>query len=614
MCGIAGVLYADSSKSVDKSKLQAMTDIFSYRGPDDSGQYVSGSLGIAHRRLSIIGLSTGHQPMADSSNKYWIVFNGEIYNYIELKNDLVKKGYSFNTESDTEVIIYLYIEYGFDCLKYLNGMFAFAIYNEIDQSLFLARDRMGIKPIYYSHTESGFYFASEIKAILEYGDIRGELNTQSIFEYFMFRGVAGPNTMFNQIHSLLPGHYMVVKNNQVNIVKYWDLQATKQDKSLDKVSAMEGIESLLKDAINIRLMSEVPLGTFCSGGIDSSLVTAIAAGIAGNNMNTFSVGFNEENYDESRYAKIVSDKYGTKHHELVLNSDDFTGLLNRSITLNDEPLHFSNSVHILALSEMAKEHVTVVLTGEGADELFLGYPRYFIPELINKFRRLSWVMSPILRLLSKVISDHRLTKLSDYSSFDKELLLMLNSAVNKYDSVERIALNDQSINLDYRKLVSSSLLNYEKTMDMVSIQDQLTYLVSILNRQDKMSMGASVEARVPFIDYRLVEFANSIPSSVKIEKTNTKMLIKNIAEKYLPKELIYRRKSGFGVPLSDWIRDGSGFGKMVKEVLYDTKNDENIDLEYIRNRYKDHMSGKSDMSEIIWTTVNYLLWRNIYSI
>ncbi|WP_316365781.1 asparagine synthase (glutamine-hydrolyzing) [Candidatus Thiodiazotropha sp. CDECU1] len=614
MCGIAGVLYADSSKSVDKSKLQAMTDIFSYRGPDDSGQYVSGSLGIAHRRLSIIGLSTGHQPMTDSSNKYWIVFNGEIYNYLELKKDLVKKGYSFNTESDTEVIIYLYIEYGFDCLKYLNGMFAFAIYNEIDKSLFLARDRMGIKPIYYSHIESGFYFASEIKAILEYGDIRGELNTQSIYEYFMFRGVAGPNTMFSQIHSLLPGHYMVVKNNQVNIVKYWNLQAIKQDKSLDKVSAMEGIESLLKDAINIRLMSEVPLGTFCSGGIDSSLVTAIAAGIAGNNMNTFSVGFNEENYDESRYAKIVSDKYGTKHHELVLNSDDFAGLLNRSITLNDEPLHFSNSVHILALSELAKEHVTVVLTGEGADELFLGYPRYFIPELINKFRRLSWVMSPILRLLSKVISDHRFTKLSDYSSFDKELLLMLNSAVNKYDSVEKIALNDQSINLDYRKHVSSSMMNYEKTMDMVSIQDQLTYLVSILNRQDKMSMGASVEARVPFIDYRLVEFANSIPSSVKIEKTNTKMLIKNIAEKYLPKELIYRRKSGFGVPLSDWIRDGSGFGKMVKEVLYDTKNDENIDLAYVRNRYKDHMSGKSDMSEIIWTTVNYLLWRNIYSI
>ncbi|MFI0416529.1 MAG: asparagine synthase (glutamine-hydrolyzing), partial [Candidatus Thiodiazotropha sp.] len=367
MCGIAGVLYLDSSKAVDNNRLSLMRDVFTYRGPDDSGLYISGSVGLAHRRLSIIGLSTGHQPMSDNTGKYWIVFNGEIYNYKELKIELERKGYKFTTTSDTEVIIYLYKEYGSECVNHLNGMFAFAIYNENEKSLFLARDRMGIKPLYYTKTKEGFYFSSEIKAILEYGDVERRINNRSVYEYFMFRGVAGENTMFENVLSLLPGHYMIIKDSNKKIVRYWNLFDIQKDRTIDRTTALEGIESLLQDAIKIRLMSEVPLGTFCSGGIDSSLVTAIAAGIAGDNMNTFSVGFNEKNYDESEYAKLVSDRYGTKHHELVLNSDEFACLLKRPIMLNDEPLHFSNSIHILALSELAKQSVTVVLTGEGAD-------------------------------------------------------------------------------------------------------------------------------------------------------------------------------------------------------------------------------------------------------
>jgi asparagine synthase (glutamine-hydrolysing) len=614
MCGIAGVLYSDLSRTVEEKQLLAMRDAFIYRGPDDNGLYISGPLGLAHRRLSIIGLSTGHQPMTDSSRKYWIVFNGEIYNYKDLKRDLEKKGYKFNTTSDTEVIIYLYKEYGAKCLDYLNGMFAFAIYNENDKSLFLARDRMGIKPLYYSKTQTGIYFASEIKAILEYGDITSQLNTNSIYEYFMFRGVVGENTMFNNVFSLLPGHYMLIKSGRTEIVKYWDVLNIQKDHTIDHTAAIEGIESILKDAIKIRMMSEVPLGTFCSGGIDSSLVTAIAARHSGDNMNTFSVGFNEKNYDESKYAKSVSQKYGTTHHELVLNSEEFSSLITRCIMLNDEPLHFSNSIHILALSQLAKQTVTVVLTGEGADELFLGYPRYLIPEFLNKFRGLSWFTSPLLKMLATILPDHRLKKLSYYSSIKNEALIKLNSAVNQKDIVDRVIASGGTKDLDYRKYVATSLMNHEKTMDMVSLQDQLTYLVSILIRQDKMSMGASVEARVPFLDYRLVEFANSIPSSVKIEKTNTKMLIKMIAEKYLPKELIYRRKSGFGVPISSWIKDGAGFGKLVKDVIYDAKSDENINLQYVRDHYQKHIAGKSDASDLIWTTVNYLLWRDIYNI
>ncbi|MES9969199.1 MAG: asparagine synthase (glutamine-hydrolyzing) [Candidatus Thiodiazotropha sp.] len=614
MCGIAGVLYFDPSMTVDERRLSAMRDVFEYRGPDDNGLYLSGSIGLAHRRLSIIGLSTGHQPMSDSSGQLRIVFNGEIYNYKILKNELEKKGYTFATESDTEVIIYLYREYGQECVHHLNGMFAFAIFNENDKSLFLARDRMGIKPLYYSKTKQGFSFASEIKSILKYGLPDTVLNNQSIYEYFMFRGVTGENTMFNDVFSLLPGHCMLVKNGEITTHAYWNLLDIEKDHTIDASGAMEGIEFLLKDAIKIRLMSEVPLGAFCSGGIDSSLVTAIAAGIAGDNMNTFSVGFNEGDYDESKYAKLVSDKYQTKHHELVLNSTEFSDLLSKCIKLNDEPLHFSNSVHIFALSELAKQYVTVVLTGEGADELFLGYPRYLIPQLLSKIAKVSWISRPLLKILTSLTSDHRAKKLSYFSNLSREELIMLNSAVNQKDIVNSALKNSGIRDIDYRKSVTESLLNMEKTMDMVSIQDQMTYLVSILNRQDKMSMGASIEARVPFIDYRLVEFANSVPASVKIEKANTKMLIKKIAEKYLPNELIYRRKSGFGVPISNWIRDEKGFGKMVKEVLFDTTGEENLNLQYVREQYHSHIQGRTDSSELIWTAVNYLLWRDIYSL
>jgi asparagine synthase (glutamine-hydrolysing) len=591
-----------------------MRDVFKYRGPDDYGLYVSGSLGLAHRRLSIVGLATGHQPMADSSQKYWIVFNGEIYNYKELKLELENKGYTFKTTSDTEVIIYLYKEHGTECLEYLNGMFAFAIFNENDRSLFLARDRMGIKPLYYSKNSDGFYFSSEIKSILEYGEIPTKIHSRSIYEYFMFRGVVGENTMFDNVFSLLPGHYMMIKNNQTRIVKYWDILSIEKNHSIDQATAIEGIEALLRDAIKIRLMSEVPLGAFCSGGIDSSLVTAIAAEFAGDNMNTYSVGFNEKDYDESKYAKSVSEQYGTKHHELVLSSDEFASLLKRSISLNDEPLHFSNSIHILALSELAKNDVTVVLTGEGADELFLGYPRYLIPQMLNKMRGVTWLAMPFLKVLSAITSDHRVKKLLYYSTLKNSEAIMLNSAVNQSDVVNSVVNDKKLTELVYRNNVTESVMNYEKMMDRVSLQDQLTYLVSILNRQDKMSMGASVEARVPFIDYRLVEFANSIPSSVKIEKANTKMLIKKLAEKYLPKELIYRRKSGFGVPVASWIKDEHGFGKLVKDVIFDTRKDETINLNYVRDSYKKHMAGQADASDILWTTVNYLLWRDIYNV
>ncbi|MCU7930684.1 MAG: asparagine synthase (glutamine-hydrolyzing) [Candidatus Thiodiazotropha sp. (ex Codakia rugifera)] len=614
MCGIAGIYYHDSTRRVDENQLVAMRDVFTYRGPDDKGLYISGPVGLAHRRLSIIGLSTGHQPMSDPNQKFWIVFNGEIYNYRILRKELEKKGYSFKSESDTEVIIYLYMEYGNNCIEYLNGMFAFAICDESKHSLYIARDRMGIKPLYYYKTNNEFIFSSEIKSILKYDKIEAACNGSAVFEYFLYRDVAGEHTMFKDVMSLLPGHYMTVDSAGIDIVKYWDVLNTDKDHSLDKNSAKEQIEYLLQDAIKIRLMSEVPLGTFCSGGIDSSLVTAMAAGIAGEHLNTFSVGFEESDYDESEYAKIVSTRYETQHHELVLGSSDFSSLLPKAIALNDEPLHFANSVHILALSELTKKHVTVVLTGEGADELFLGYPRYLIPELAKKIKHFSWLTSPLLNLLSRIHKDHRIKKLRDYSQLDMQDIIMMNAAVNRVDVVNQIIGCDIDKKLGYRNELHDSVLNYKSTIEMVSLQDQLTYLISILNRQDRMSMGASVEARVPFLDYRLVEFANSLPPSIKLEKTNTKMLIKEIAEKYLPREVIYRRKSGFGVPLTKWMRDTNGLGKLVKEIIYDTPGDDYINIDNIRAKYDEHMSERADNTEILWTVVNYLIWREVYNI
>ncbi|MDB4516467.1 asparagine synthase (glutamine-hydrolyzing) [Crocinitomicaceae bacterium] len=613
MCGIAGILYKNRARAVAPETLLAMRDCMTHRGPDEEGIYLDGNLGLAHRRLSIIGLSTGRQPMSNAEGTICIVYNGEIYNYLDLRKQLEKKGYKFQTETDTEVIIHLYAEYGEDCVSCLNGMFAFAIWDAKTRSLFLARDRLGIKPLYYSSTNNVFVFASEIKSLLASGNVPSSCNHLAVYEYFLYRAVSGEQTLFDGVKSLLPGHRMHVTDGKIVIDRYWS-HSTGKMLDLDFNESVAELKRLLEDAVGIRMMSEVPLGTFCSGGVDSSLVTAIAAGLSEQPINTFSVGFDESGYDESEFARIVSDRYKTNHHDIRLSSAKFAEYLPDLVRLNDEPLNFANSVHIYALSKHAKTHVTVVLTGEGADELFLGYPRYQVPRLAGYIRRLRLLVSPLIGMGNLLFKDARLQKLRRYLEMSQFDGLLLNSAVTGREALETVLSPDIPHSLEYRKSVLEESMVLEDSLAQLSLQDQKTYLVSILNRQDKMSMGASIESRVPFLDYRIAEFANSIKSSSKITGFEAKKIVKKVSESYLPSEIIYRRKSGFGVPLSEWFRKDDGLSRLAVSVINDAEYSEYMDKNSMIKLLSEHKKGHADHSELLWTAVNFLVWKEQYAL
>lgn len=611
MCGIAGMLVKTAGEPANPDVLLRMRDTMVHRGPDDEGIYTDGPVGLCHRRLSIIGLTTGHQPMHGHDARYWIVFNGEIYNYRDLRRELETLGYGFHTESDTEVIVNAYAEYGADCVHKLNGMFAFAIWDSRERSLFLARDRLGVKPLYYHDGQTAFVFASEIKALLASDRLVPGVEPASVWEYFVYRGVTGENTLFAGVRSLLPGHWLRIGPDGREIQRFW---AHRREEISDPCSLDQGVErldALLVDAVRIRLMSEVPLGTFCSGGVDSSLVTAIAARQLGEGVNTFSVGFSDPAYDETRYARIVAGQYGTHHHELVVENADFAASLEHLVWLNDEPLHFANSVQIYAISRLAKQYVTVVLTGEGADELFLGYPRYQIPMLLRQFRHLTPLLRPLVGLLGRLSDDHRIHKLDQFLGRDLDSAILDTSAVNRPEAIAGLLAPElpRGSGAGYR---NAMLERYRDLSDIgmrLSFQDQHTYLVSILNRQDKMSMGASIEARVPFLDYRIAEFANALPSSCRTRWLRGKELVKRVALQYLPDEVVYRRKSGFGVPLGAWLRDDAGLGGLAARYIDNGACDGFLDPDRLRALWTAHRSGTQDHSELLWTAVNFGIWR-----
>ena len=359
MCGIAGLVYSDRTRPCDQRTVTAMTGIMPYRGPDDSGVFLDGPAGLGHRRLSIIDLGGGHQPMADHTQTLWIVFNGEIYNYRTIREELLKKGAVFRTQSDTEVILQLYAERGEECVHALNGMFAFAIWDQRRQSLFLARDRMGVKPLYYAETSGAFVFASEAKALFESGVIGAECREEAIAEYLLFRQVAGNETLFRGVRTLPPASSMTVRDGRSTVRRYWSGSPKPDLSPMTFDDAVQAFGELLQDSVRLRLISDVPVGTFCSGGVDSSLVTAVAARLKSDPVNTFSIGFDETDFDESSYALLAARHCDTRHHQLKVEHDRFSELFPRMVWHNDEPLDFANSVHIYALSELARQHVKV---------------------------------------------------------------------------------------------------------------------------------------------------------------------------------------------------------------------------------------------------------------
>lgn len=615
MCGIVGIVYRDNSRKVSEPKLVDMRDLLVHRGPDDQGLFIDGNVGMGHRRLSIIDLNTGHQPMSNEDETFWIVFNGEIYNFQDLRKDLLKKGHVFRTKSDTEVIIHLYEEKGEDCAADLNGIFAFAIWDQKDRSLFMARDHMGIKPLYYAMTKEVFLFSSELKSIVRSGHLEARCNEEVIPEYFMFRHVSGENTLFKGVKSLLPGHSMVLKDGEIRMNEYWSPFPKEAEKNISFETATEELSWLIGDSVKKQLISDVPLGTFCSGGVDSSLVTAVASRLIGRPISTFSVGFHENGYDETSYARVVSKQYGTHHNEVKVTNQEFADLLPKLIWHNDEPLNFANSIQIYAISKLAKEHVTVVLTGEGADELFGGYPRYLLPRVSGWFRKMpSFLRNGILRG-GGLLGDHRLEKIARFSNYSSDEAILYNSSILDKDFIREILPQFSLNGFPYR--VENLLKGKRLSMDSInrlSLLDQQNYLVSILMRQDKMSMATSIESRVPLLDYRIVEFANRLPSLYKINMFRTKLLIKKVAEKYLPRIVVNRKKSGFGVPLNQWFKEPNGIGRLLDEISPEIHASGLINKEQFKTIVSEHKAGRADNSEILWSSLNFWLWKKIYSV
>ena len=612
MCGIVGLVYADSSRRCEGNVITKMRDVFAYRGPDDAGLYLDGPVGLGHRRLSIIDLGGGHQPMSTEDGAFSIVFNGEIYNYRTLREELIGKGHHFQSQSDTEVILKLYADRGEACVHALNGMFAFAIWDARRRVLFLARDRMGVKPLYYAVTPGAFLFASEIKAILASGEVSARCRDEAVAEYMLFRQVAGPEGLFRDVISLSPGCTLTLYNGKSKVARYWSPRPAADQPAITYEDARQALTDLLQDSVKMRLISDVPVGTFCSGGVDSSLVTALASRIKGGAVNTFSIGFDEPEYDESAFALMVSKQYGTIHHQLTIGNAEFSDLFPQMVWQNDEPLNFANSVQIFALSRLAKQHVTVVLTGEGSDELFAGYPRYRIPGMAAVYRRIPAALRNVVKLVGRLTKDHRIAKLDRYASCSPDETLLYNSSMLRPEVVAAVYPRVMEAQLEYRL----SCLNGTEALGgddvaRVSLLDQECFLVSILNRQDKMSMAASIESRVPFMDYRIVEFANRLPAAYKLRGGTGKAIVKDVARAFLPAETVDRRKSGFGVPLDRWFRSNQGMGERIL-ALPEQATTEVFDRVALRRLVHEHRVGTHDHSELLWTVLNFQQWKETF--
>ena len=620
MCGIAGIYNFDSFKSVHERLLKRMTDALVHRGPDDDGFYCSGPIGLGHRRLSIIDLAGGHQPLANEDETVWIVFNGEIYNFGELHDELVKKGHVFKTRSDTEVIVHLYEEEGENCFKRLRGMFAIAIWDARNRKLLLARDRVGKKPLFYFYDGRRIAFASEMKAILEIPGIPREIDPEAVSDYFSLLYIPAPKSIFKNIRKVLPGHYLVVSQNGIRETEYWDLSFN-QSLQLTEQAWCERLLETYREAVRIRLMSEVPLGAFLSGGVDSSSVVAVMAGLLNTPVTTCSIGFAEEEFNETDYAREIASRFKTDHHEHVVRPDA-VGIVEKLAWHYDEPFADSSSVPTYYVSKAAREHVTVALSGDGGDENFAGYRRYYFDKRENSIRGLlpAAIRQPIFRALASLYpkADWAPRIFRGKATFQNlarspiEAYFRSVSAL-KSELKEQILHGDLCRQLgDYDSLdVLRSYYDKADTMDPISrIQyvDVKTYLTDdILVKVDRASMAHSLEVRAPILDHKLMELAATIPSSMKLRGMNGKYIFKKTLNEVLPRSVLNRKKMGFGVPLAQWLRND--LREFAHAVIFDQRQDSFLNDASVNGIWQEHQRGFRDRSTELWSILMFRLWQ-----
>lgn len=615
MCGICGIINADSSNNADNSVLHKMMGVMVHRGPDDEGMFIANNIGLGFRRLSIIDLTGGHQPMSNEDGSVWIVFNGEFYNHSDIRSELESKGHIYKTRADTETLIHLYEEEGIDGLQRVVGMYAFAIWDGRENRLVIGRDRLGIKPLHYHFKHGNLVFASEIKSLLQHPEIRPELNENGLEEQLIFRYMAGEESLFKSIKKLLPGHVLIWQDGEIKVSSYWNPTIPDEFISADEASAMSSLEELLEGSVRMRLMSDVPLGTFCSGGVDSGLTTAFAKRHADAELNTFSIGFYEKEWDESAYAQMVSDKYETRHHIIRIDRKQYADSIPELIWYHDEPLYHPSSSLVYFVSKLAREHVTVVLTGEGADELFGGYPRFLIPREYSRLSGMPVFMRKLARSMIGLLSSRKLDKLGYFLPLSPREVAVYNSQYALPRDVKPLISGDINGNsIDYRfSLLDKPDLTPKNLPAYTMFLDLKTYIPAALHRQDKMSMANSLESRVPFLDHRLVEWALTVPQALKIKGTKNKYILKKLGERMLPRQAIYRQKVGFGVPVVDWLRDPEGLGRYL-ELLSEPRFRQRgfVDPKQSDKLVADHLAGKKNNCEILWNLINLELWYRIF--
>ena len=621
MCGINGIAFSpNSGRQVNENVLAAMRDVLRHRGPDDGGLWIDGNIGLGHRRLSIVDVEHGAQPM--KFGNLVLTYNGEIYNHAECRPDLVERGHKFETHCDTETILHLYAQYGRDCVEHMRGMFAFAIWDAGKRELFIARDRFGVKPLYYVHTQDGsLYFASEIKAVIEAGAVKAEINFNVLPDQFANHGTSGDETLFAGVKRLAPGHTLVWRDGKVEIRKYWDLEFEPKHEPRTDREYIDEWRELFEESVRLRLMADVPLGMFLSGGIDSSAIAAMMATMVDGPIKTFSVAFNEREANELEYARLVAKKFDTDHHEIVVTPEQFFETLPKLVWHEDEPLGFIASVPLYFVSKLAQEHVKVVLTGEGADEMLAGYGRYAKAlKLLEMGERYESMTPAFLRdavrggvatlpgAMSRKLNRTFLTREADIESlFFDNFAVFPRAMQKKMFARERFENGDPFATANH--ILASS--DAEDTLDKLLYADTKTYLHELLMKQDQMSMAASIESRVPFLDHKLVEFTARMPREMKLRGGTTKWILREAMQGILPSEIIDRPKMGFPVPVGEWFR--GGYKHIVEEYVLSHRAISRgiFDPTFVRQLVAEHNSGVNH-DERLWSLVNFELWQRTF--
>ena len=625
MCGICGAFNFGSDQPVERGLIERMNNEIAHRGPDDAGVFVSGNIGIGMRRLSIVDLAHGHQPISNEDGSVWIVFNGEIYNHSELAEQLKARGHRYSSRSDTETIVHLYEEYGDDCVKWLRGMFAFAIWDTRRGRLFVARDRVGIKPFYYTLNNGEFVFASEIKSLIASGRIRPALNEAAIPEYLAFGYLSGEDTLYAGVRKLLPGHSLSIDMaGKIDLKQYWDLPVAEEQESKSFDCYVRTYREMLEDAVASHLMADVPLGIFLSGGLDSSAVAAIAAKHRKEPVDTFSVGYAEEEYSELSTAKTVSEHIRSRHHEVRVSQDSFFGALPKLIWYEDEPIVWPSSVSLYFVSKLASQRVKVVLTGEGSDETLAGYTRYAWTLKNARWDRLYRGMVPrfVRAKLRTVIANSSLLAAPARRKLQHTFLgrdgenwasFYFDNFYSGFSDDLQGALLSESVrgSSPYANVLEIWESSKGDVLHRLLYTDTKSYLLELLMKQDQMSMAASIESRVPFLDHPLVEFTTTIPARFNIRGLSGKHVLKSAVEDLLPATIIHQKKLGFPTPIHDWLaHEGT---RRVEEILLSPRSVERkiFKPDGIRRLIREHKENLVDHTDRLWRLLNFELWMRV---